>query len=124
MMDRIISRCRPGKRLWMVLASALVLWSWGLALAADKPYQGRYPYRAAATVGMVADIVQAVAGDKAGDEPDHRRLRGPPCVQLPPAGTWPLLLKSDVVFYSGLAAGRADGRHASQDRQVGGRSAR
>jgi manganese/zinc/iron transport system substrate-binding protein len=101
MMDRIISRCRPGKRLWMVLASALVLWSWGLALAADKPYQGRYPYRVTATVGMVADIVRAVAGDRA--EVSHIIGAGvDPHVYSPTRGDVALLLKSDVIFYAGL----------------------
>ena len=31
----------------------------------EAAYQGKYPYKAGATVGMVADIVRHVAGDKA-----------------------------------------------------------
>lgn len=59
------------------------------------------PYKAVATVGMVADIVRAVAGDKAqvtgiiGEGVD-------PHLYKPTRGDVASLLAADVVFYSGL----------------------
>ncbi len=60
-----------------------------------------YPYRVTATVGMVADIVRQVAGDKAevtgiiGDGVDPHLYR-------PTARAVKSLQSADVVFYSGL----------------------
>lgn len=78
----------------------------GLLLAAGQAVTARaapkgYPYKAAATVGMVADIVRAVAGDKAqvtgiiGEGVD-------PHLYKPTRGDVATLLSADVVFYSGL----------------------
>ena len=57
------------QRYWMAVSVFLVMVWITLtvcpASAKDKTYSGNYPIRAGATVGMVADIVQEVAGDKA-----------------------------------------------------------
>ncbi|MFP4387374.1 MAG: metal ABC transporter solute-binding protein, Zn/Mn family [Desulfococcaceae bacterium] len=69
--------------------------------AAHAEYDGDYPYSAAATVGMVADIVGEVAGDKAevvrivdaGVDPHNF---------TPTRGDVATFLRADVIFYSGL----------------------
>jgi manganese/zinc/iron transport system substrate-binding protein len=68
---------------------------------ADAAYEGSYPYRAVATVGMVADIVQNVAGEKA----DVEHIIGAgvdPHAYNPTRGDVAALLKADIVFYAGL----------------------
>ncbi len=67
----------------------------------EAAYKGKYPYRVATTVGMVADIVKNVAGDNA----DVTNIIGAgvdPHVFNPTRGDVALLLKSDIVFYAGL----------------------
>ena len=84
----------------------LVLWlSVALAFVAVKPagadYSGKYPFRATATVGMVADIVKQVAGDRA----EVTNIIGAgvdPHLYNPTRSDVSLLLKSDVIFYAGL----------------------
>ena len=64
-------------------------------------YSGKYPYRATATVGMVADIIKNVARDKA----DVTNIIGSgvdPHVFNPTRSDVAALLKSDIVFYAGL----------------------
>ncbi|MBT8342494.1 MAG: zinc ABC transporter substrate-binding protein [Desulfatitalea sp.] len=64
-------------------------------------YKGVYPFKAGVTVGMVADIVKAVAGDKA----EVTNIIGAgvdPHVYNPTRGDVAVLLRSDIVFYSGL----------------------
>lgn len=69
--------------------------------AQGAEFKGKYPIRAGATVGMVADIVREVAGDKAavtaiiGSGVD-------PHVYSPTRGDVAVLIKSDIIFYSGL----------------------
>jgi manganese/zinc/iron transport system substrate-binding protein len=64
-------------------------------------YDGAYPYRIGATVGMVADIVREVAGDRAevtgiiGSGTD-------PHVYSPSRGDVAVLMRSDIIFYAGL----------------------
>jgi manganese/zinc/iron transport system substrate-binding protein len=68
---------------------------------ASAAYRGKYPYKVAATVGMVADIVRQVAGDKA----EVTNIIGTgvdPHVYNPTRSDIAVLLKSDIVFYSGL----------------------
>ena len=68
---------------------------------ADAAYEGPYPYRAVATVGMVADIVQNVAGEKG--EVEHIIGAGvDPHAYNPTRGDVAALLKADIVFYAGL----------------------
>lgn len=60
-----------------------------------------YPVRVAATVGMVADIVKAVAGDKA----EVTNIIGTgvdPHVYNPTRSDLAVLMKSDLIFYAGL----------------------
>ena len=64
-------------------------------------FSGKYPIRAGATVGMVADIVRVVAGDRA----ETTTIIGAgvdPHVYSPTRSDVAVLLKSDIVFYSGL----------------------
>jgi manganese/zinc/iron transport system substrate-binding protein len=61
----------------------------------------RTPYRVAATVGMVADIIRNVAGEHA----DVTNIIGEgvdPHLYKPTRGDVATLLEADVVFYSGL----------------------
>lgn len=60
-----------------------------------------YPYRATATVGMVADIVRQVAGDKA----EVTNIIGEgvdPHLYKPTRTDVAALMEADIVFYSGL----------------------
>lgn len=82
----------------VVAAVALCARAWAQESA---PWSGPYPYGAVATVGMVADIVKNVAGDKA----QVSTLMGAgvdPHTYAPSRGDAAALLKADVVFYSGL----------------------
>jgi manganese/zinc/iron transport system substrate-binding protein len=82
-----------------IFALAIVLFAASLSQAI--PYKGKYPIRAAATVGMVADIVREVAGERAavtniiGSGVD-------PHVYSPTRSDVAVLLKSDIIFYAGL----------------------
>jgi manganese/zinc/iron transport system substrate-binding protein len=73
----------------------------GATPALTKTFNGDYPIRTGATVGMVADIVREVAGDRAkvtniiGSGVD-------PHVYSPTRSDVAVLLKSDIIFYSGL----------------------
>ncbi len=81
------------------LAAASILFATTLVQAA--PYKGKYPIHAGATVGMVADIVREVAGERAavtniiGSGVD-------PHVYSPTRSDVAVLLKSDIIFYAGL----------------------
>ena len=82
-----------------VVAAVFVLSAGNTAQA--NVFQGSHPIRAAATVGMVADIVREVARDKA----DVTSIIGSgvdPHVYSPTRGDVAVLLKSDIIFYSGL----------------------
>jgi manganese/zinc/iron transport system substrate-binding protein len=68
---------------------------------ASAAYKGKYPYKVGTTVGMVADIIKQVAGDKA----SVTNIIGTgvdPHVYNPTRSDVAVLLKSDVVIYSGL----------------------
>jgi manganese/zinc/iron transport system substrate-binding protein len=79
-------------------ATAVLLVTVSVQAAAFK---GNYPIRVGATVGMVADIVREVAGDHAavtniiGSGVD-------PHVYSPTRSDVAVLLRSDIIFYSGL----------------------
>jgi manganese/zinc/iron transport system substrate-binding protein len=69
--------------------------------AKGAEYNGKYPYRAGATTGMVADIVREVAGEKA----DVTNIIGSgvdPHIYNPTRSDVAVLMKSDAIFYSGL----------------------
>ena len=67
----------------------------------EASYSGKYPYKVGTTVGMVADIVKQVAGEKAkvtsiiGTGVD-------PHLFNPTRSDVAVLIKSDIVFYVGL----------------------
>jgi len=67
----------------------------------NAAYEGDYPYQAVATIGMVADIVQNVAGEK-GEMEDIIGAGVDPHSYNPTRGDVAALLKADIVFYSGL----------------------
>lgn len=81
---------------WIGILSLL-----GMNLATAATFNKKYPIKVGATVGMVADIVREVAGDKArvtsiiGSGID-------PHVYNPTRGDVAVLLKSDIIFYAGL----------------------
>jgi manganese/zinc/iron transport system substrate-binding protein len=87
-------------RLLILLAAALLAFGMltGLSQAA---YQGRYPYKIGATVGMVGDIAQAVAGEK-GDVTFVIGAGVDPHVYNPTRSDVATLLRSDIIFYAGL----------------------
>ena len=67
----------------------------------NAEYKGEYPYKVAATIGMVADIVKQVAQQKA----RVTQIMGSgvdPHIYNPTRSDVAVLLKSDIVFYSGL----------------------
>jgi manganese/zinc/iron transport system substrate-binding protein len=82
-----------------ILAAMATLFMTTAVLA--KTVKGSYPIRVGATVGMVADIVRQVAGEKAvvtgiiGSGVD-------PHVYSPTRSDVAVLLKSDIIFYAGL----------------------
>lgn len=102
------------KKIWKTsLAVALVLIVTGCGSGSDGggPSTGpmsagdrgpsTYPYRAVATVGMIADVVRNVAGEKA----DLRALIGEgvdPHLYKPTRGDVVALSEADIVFYNGL----------------------
>ncbi len=93
-------------RMWHVawtrsMIVAVVTMVVGTAPASANTFNGDYPIRVGATVGMVADIVREVAGDKA----DVTNIIGSgvdPHVYSPTRSDVAVLLKSDIIFYSGL----------------------
>ncbi len=69
--------------------------------AVARPYAGAGPYKAVCTVGMVADIVRAIAGDRA----EVRQLMGEgvdPHTYKASPGDVQAISGADIVFYSGL----------------------
>ncbi len=101
MHQRCCGPLRPwAKGLKIVIFMALILNGAGLALGADV-YEGPYPYRVGATVGMVADIVKAVAGEN-GEVENIIGSGLDPHVYTPTRGDVAVLFKSDIIFYAGL----------------------
>jgi manganese/zinc/iron transport system substrate-binding protein len=95
----------PGYRLQklhsiMVMVIFLIAWV-AAAPSLAATFQKHYPMRVGTTVGMVADIVREVAGDKA----EVKNIIGSgvdPHVYSPTRSDVAVLLKSDIIFYSGL----------------------
>jgi len=90
---------RPFRRLVLML---VLLWGVSNAPSAvGAVFKGSYPIKVGTTVGMVADIVKEVAGSQAvvtniiGAGVD-------PHVYNPTRGDVAVLMKSDIIFYSGL----------------------
>ena len=92
---------RPTHRARLTLSMLAVLTLTSLAVGQAAEFKGKYPIKVAATVGMVADIVREVAGDRA----EVANIIGAgvdPHVYSPTRGDVALLLKADIIFYSGL----------------------
>lgn len=87
------------KSLTAVVVAVLTLFV--LNGTAHSAYQGGYPYRIGATVGMVGDIARAVAGDR-GDVTFVIGAGVDPHVYNPTRSDVATLLKSDIIFYAGL----------------------
>jgi len=84
-------------RLLFVFVLALALF----ALPAQAEYKGKYPYKVGTTVGMIADIVKQVAGEKA----QVTNIIGTgvdPHLFNPTRSDVAVLLRSNIVFYAGL----------------------
>ncbi len=87
---------------WFLASLALtMLFFWMLSGAARAAYKGGYPYKIGATVGMVGNIAQAVAGDK-GDVTFVIGAGVDPHVYNPTRSDVATLLRSDIIFYAGL----------------------
>ena len=89
-----------GRRILILLTATLLIW--GLLTGAPRAaYQGGYPYKIGATVGMVGDIARAVAGDK-GEVTFVIGAGVDPHVYNPTRSDVATLLRSDIIFYAGL----------------------
>ncbi|MCP4749195.1 MAG: zinc ABC transporter solute-binding protein [Desulfobacteraceae bacterium] len=85
---------------WLIPVFA-VLTVFFLSRSAVAGYKGSYPYKVGATVGMVADIVREVAGDKA--KVTHIIGTGvDPHIYNPARSDVAVLVRSDIIFYAGL----------------------
>jgi manganese/zinc/iron transport system substrate-binding protein len=87
------------KILWLIVAFSLIITLFAPSINAE--YKGQYPYKVGTTVGMIADIVRQVAGDKA----KVTNIIGTgvdPHLFNPTRGDVAVLLKSNIVFYAGL----------------------
>ena len=73
----------------------------GSGAAADGAVVRDYPYRVAATIGMVADIVRQVAGDR-GEVTAIIGEGVDPHLYVPTRSDVAALMEADIVFYSGL----------------------
>ncbi len=89
----------PGR--FLTLMAVTMLFVWMLSGAARAAYEGGYPYKIGATVGMVGDIAKAVAGDK-GDVTFVIGAGVDPHVYNPTRSDVATLLRSDIIFYAGL----------------------
>lgn len=84
----------------LALLTAFVLLG-GTVINANAEYKGNYPYKVAATVGMLADIVRNVAAEKS----TVTQIIGAgvdPHVYNPTRSDLATLLKADAIFYVGL----------------------
>jgi len=99
------ARTHSQRRLFL-LSALILIWiqavlTAGPAVAKDQTYRGKYPIKAGTTVGMVADIVRQVAGEKA----RVSNIIGAgidPHMYNPTRGDVATLIKSDIIFYAGL----------------------
>ncbi|MGD8261189.1 MAG: zinc ABC transporter substrate-binding protein [Desulfobacterales bacterium] len=88
---------RTSLRLLIICSLILTLF----APPVNAEYKGKYPYHVGTTVGMIADIIRQVAGDKA----EVTNIIGTgvdPHLFNPTRSDVAVLLKSDIVFYAGL----------------------
>jgi len=96
--NRFYRKGAAASLLTVLFAAVLLIGSMPEALAA---YKGKYPFKVGATVGMIADIVKEVAGDRA-------KVTGiigtgvDPHLFNPTRSDVAVLLRSDIIFYNGL----------------------
>ena len=89
-----------GRHILFLLTATLLIW--GLLTGIPRAaYEGGYPYKIGATVGMVGDIARAVAGDK-GEVTFVIGAGVDPHVYNPTRSDVATLLRSDIIFYAGL----------------------
>ncbi len=86
--------------LGLVLTGTLLA-LWLLTGNSQAAYNGSYPYKIGATVGMVGDIAKAVAGDR-GEVTFVIGAGVDPHVYNPTRSDVATLLRSDIIFYAGL----------------------
>ncbi len=94
-------RMANGGRLQIALLAATFVVLSMLPGVSRAAYEGGYPYRIGATVGMVGDIARAVAGDK-GEVTFVIGAGVDPHVYNPTRSDVATLLRSDIIFYAGL----------------------
>ena len=85
----------------LIAAMIFCLNLFGFVQPTNAEFGGRYPYKVGTTVGMVADIVKQVSGEKA----TVTNIIGTgvdPHLFNPTRSDVAVLLKSDIVFYAGL----------------------
>ncbi len=85
--------------LWTTMLSLVVMAL--LVMPAKAEYKGKYPYKVGTTVGMIADIIKEVVGDK-GEVTNIIGTGVDPHLFNPTRSDVAVLLKSDIVFYAGL----------------------
>ena len=90
-----------GKSILYFLITVCLISTFVVAPAKSATFKKSYPMKIGATVGMVADIVRAVAKEKA----EVKSIIGSgvdPHVYNPTRSDVATLLKSDIIFYAGL----------------------
>ena len=92
-------RRMKGSDAWALISALVVLAGLTTVAAADAPT--KYPYTVTCTTGMVADIVQQVAGDK-GEVNNIIGAGVDPHLYSATRNDVARLIKSDIIFYSGL----------------------
>lgn len=86
---------------WLLLAGTFLAGFWPLAGKAEPQASPEKPVQVVATIGMVADLVKQVGGDRV----EVQQLMGPgidPHLYKPTAADAGRLAQADVIFYSGL----------------------
>jgi manganese/zinc/iron transport system substrate-binding protein len=90
-----------GKSNLSFIIAICLIFTVAVTAAQSATFKKSYPMKVGATVGMVADIVRAVAKEKA----EVKNIIGSgvdPHVYNPTRGDVATLLKSDIIFYAGL----------------------
>ena len=94
-------RSRHFKSLLITLLALMITVSLLTPANAEFKFKGKYPYKVGATVGMIADIVGEVAGEKA----QVTSIIGTgvdPHLFNPTRSDVAVLMRSDIIFYNGL----------------------
>jgi manganese/zinc/iron transport system substrate-binding protein len=108
---------RAGRTAVRLAGLAAAVWLIGSGASGAAVFKGTYPIKIGATVGMVGDIVKAVAGSRA----EVTAIIGAgvdPHIYSPTRGDVAVLMKSDIIFYSGLLL---EGQMSEILAKIGGR---